>query len=146
MMLPSQRLSCFSFDLANVRMALRAEGKAAEAETLYTEAVEAEGMSLCFIFSMCCYMLLLPEFVAVASVAFVSQGVLVVSVTGVAVADSCQFVHHVYATRSVPPWYFAICFSQVMRRVFGPDARPKGLLGWSSHLAKWLVKRVTNHL
>lgn len=103
MMLPSQRLSCFSFDLANVRMALRAEGKAAEAETLYTEAVEAEGMSLCFIFSMCCYMLLLPEFVAVASVAFVSQGVLVVSVAGVAVADSCQFVHHVYATRSVPP-------------------------------------------
>ena len=45
-MLPYQRLSCFSFDLANVRMALRAEGKAAEAETLYTEAVEADGMSV----------------------------------------------------------------------------------------------------
>ena len=47
MMFPYQRLACFfGFDPANVRMALRAEGKAAEAETLYTEAVEADGMSL----------------------------------------------------------------------------------------------------
>lgn len=53
-MFPYQKLPCFGFDLANVRMALRAEGKAAEAETLYTEAVEADGMSLYVMFSMCC--------------------------------------------------------------------------------------------
>ena len=88
MMFPYHWLACFfGFDPDNVRMALRAEGKAAEAETLYTEAVEADGMSLYdsnvvgstrsgsskgSVGGHC--MSLSPEFLAVASLALTRSG------------------------------------------------------------------------